>query len=72
MARAKLAPGTMNRVHRPHLTAQQQALAAQYRPNDDCRCGQEGREWLMESPRDGKNLEFYCSNCGHFTIVPRA
>lgn len=50
---------TMNRVHRPHLTPAEQALAAQHRPKEDCRCGPEGRAWLMESPRAGQPWEFY-------------
>ena len=70
MAKAKSGP--INRVHRPHLTPAAQQLAAQYRPQEACRCGQEGREWLMEAPRAGQDLEFYCRACGTYRSVPQA
>ena len=70
-ATKKAAEGPVNRVHRPHLTPAAQQLAAQYRPQEDCRCGQEGREWFMESPRAGEDLEFYCRGCGVYRMVPQ-
>jgi hypothetical protein len=78
MARAKTTkqpvagPGTINKVHRPHLSDAEQQLAAQYRPAP-CRCTTDDHfGWLMEKPTEGQALEYYCSNCGKFSIVPRS
>jgi hypothetical protein len=59
------------RMHRPVLTPAQEAIASQYRPPEACPCGKDGREWLMETPIDGKDLEYYCLGCGKYRIVPR-
>jgi hypothetical protein len=40
MARASEMP--MNRVHRPHLTPEQEALQIQYRPHHSCKHCAEG------------------------------
>jgi hypothetical protein len=68
---AKPTPGVINRVHRPCLSADAQQLAAQYRPPNDCRCGHPDRQWLMEFPIPGADLQFYCSNCGRYRSVPQ-
>ena len=67
MAKAKIGP--MNRVHRPHLTPDEQALAAQHRPQEAC-C--QDTEWLMEAQTPGADLQFYCSNCGRYRSMPQA
>jgi hypothetical protein len=67
---------TLNpKVHRPRLNSAQEALQTQYRPQQGCRyCLTLGTRqhttWLMEVPRDGAPLEFYCSHCGHYVLVP--
>jgi hypothetical protein len=51
-----------DRVHRPHLSLEQEALQEQYRPPHACTyCAKHGLEpgdWLMEVPRPGPTLEF--------------
>jgi hypothetical protein len=69
MARAKPPSGPMHRVHRPRLTPAEQVLAVQYRPQERCGCGREGREWLMETATADRPLEFYCSGCGMYRLV---
>jgi hypothetical protein len=67
------------RVPRPQLKPAHAALAVQYRPSKPCACTPHNSpdkmafipEWLMEPPVDGQPLQFYCSNCGKYQLVPR-
>ena len=78
MARASEMP--MNRVHRLHLSPEHEALRTQYQPTSSCKyCVKVLKvnppvhtEWLMEPPKDGAPLEFYCTHCGRYQVVLRA
>ncbi len=76
MAKARRTPkakapteGQTYAMHRPHLSPAEEDLAAQYRPSQACGCGK--GEWLMETTMEGQPLEFYCTHCGRYVVVPR-
>jgi hypothetical protein len=64
------------RMQRPQLTPAPQRLVRERHPAQRCRYCEQHRlngtqptEWLLEPPKPGEPLHFYCTHCGHFELV---